>query len=111
MLCSDPEVSVLTIFPYCRIYLLVKTTIDLPDALLHEAKIAAAQRRTSLKALVEQGLEFVLHGIPVPAKADSLAKNEQDFYEIDPFNVPVLKRRGVTVTDEWVNGIRDEEGI
>jgi hypothetical protein len=33
--------------------LLVKTTIDLPDEILHRAKVAAAEHRTALKALVE----------------------------------------------------------
>lgn len=38
----------------------MKTTIDIPDELLHRAKIAAAQRRTTLKELVEAGLDLVL---------------------------------------------------
>lgn len=36
----------------------MKTTIDLPEALLHRAKITAAQRKTTLKDLVVQGLEY-----------------------------------------------------
>jgi predicted transcriptional regulator len=38
----------------------MKTTIELPDDLVHRAKIAAAERRTTLRALVEAGLESVL---------------------------------------------------
>ena len=38
----------------------MKTTIDLPEELLHRAKIAAAQRRTTLKDLVLTGLDWVL---------------------------------------------------
>ena len=38
----------------------MKTTIDLPDALLEQSKIAAAKRRTTLKKLVIEGLETVL---------------------------------------------------
>jgi hypothetical protein len=38
----------------------MKTTIDLPDDLLHRAKIAAAQRKTTLKELVQTGLDWVL---------------------------------------------------
>jgi hypothetical protein len=38
----------------------MKTTIDLPDDLLHRAKVAAAQRKTTLKELVETGLGWVL---------------------------------------------------
>jgi len=43
----------------------MKTTIDLPEDLLHRAKIAAAQRRTTLKELVVQGLEYATrHELP-----------------------------------------------
>lgn len=38
----------------------MKTTIDLPDAILERTKIAAARRRTSIKSLVIEGLETVL---------------------------------------------------
>jgi hypothetical protein len=38
----------------------MKTTIDLPDDLLHRAKIVAAQRKTTLKELVHTGLDWVL---------------------------------------------------
>jgi hypothetical protein len=38
----------------------MKTTIDLPDELLHRAKVAAAQRRTTLKDLIQTGLHMVL---------------------------------------------------
>ena len=40
--------------------LLMKTTIDLPDDLLHRAKVVAAQRRTTLKELVVTGLDWVM---------------------------------------------------
>ena len=38
----------------------MKTTIDLPEEILHRAKVAAAQRRTTLKELVLLGLQNVL---------------------------------------------------
>ncbi len=38
----------------------MKTTIDFPDDLLHPAKIAAAQRKTTLKELVLQGLDYAI---------------------------------------------------
>jgi len=38
----------------------MKTTIDPPEDLLHRAKVAAAQRRTTLKELVQAGLDWVL---------------------------------------------------
>ena len=38
----------------------MKTTLDLPDELLIEAKKKAAEQRRPLKALVEEGLRMVL---------------------------------------------------
>jgi hypothetical protein len=38
----------------------MKTTLDLPDELLIEAKKAAAEQRRPLRALVEEGLRMVL---------------------------------------------------
>jgi hypothetical protein len=38
----------------------MKTTIDLPEALLRRAKVFAAQRRTTLKELVVKGLDLAL---------------------------------------------------
>ncbi len=44
----------------------VKTTIDLPDDILHRAKVVAAQRKTTLKELVLQGLDYAItHPQPV----------------------------------------------
>jgi hypothetical protein len=38
----------------------MKTTIEIPDAIVQQAKIFAAERRTTLRSLVLQGLEHVL---------------------------------------------------
>ena len=38
----------------------MKTTIDVPDELLHRAKIIAAQRKTTLRELVVQGLDYAI---------------------------------------------------
>jgi hypothetical protein len=38
----------------------MKTTLDLPDELLIQAKKAAAEQRRTLRALVEEGLRMVL---------------------------------------------------
>ncbi len=38
----------------------MKTTIELPDAIIRQAKVAAAERRMTLRELVLQGLEHVL---------------------------------------------------
>ncbi len=46
----------------------MKTTLDLNDALLTEAKSLAAQQRTSLTRLIEEGLQLRLHARRVPGK-------------------------------------------
>lgn len=38
----------------------MKTTVELPDALVHEAKQLAAREGTTLRALVERGLRDLL---------------------------------------------------
>ena len=38
----------------------MKTTVDLPEDLLHRAKIAAVERKTTLREPVFQGLDYVL---------------------------------------------------
>lgn len=43
----------------------MRTTIDVPDELLHRAKIVAAQRKTTLKELVLVGLDYATrHPLP-----------------------------------------------
>lgn len=36
---------------------------------------------------------------------------DDPFFETDAYGVPVLKRRGVTVTDALIEKLREEEGI
>lgn len=42
----------------------MKTTVDLPEEMLHRAKILAAQQRTTLRELVMTGLSLVLESSP-----------------------------------------------
>ena len=46
----------------------MKTTLDLDDALLAKAKSLAAQQRTSLTRLIEEGLQLRLRAQRVTAK-------------------------------------------
>lgn len=46
----------------------MKTTLDLNDALLTEAKTLAAQQRTSLTRLIEEGLQLRLRARRTPSK-------------------------------------------
>ncbi len=45
----------------------MKTTLDLNDALLTEAKVLAAQQRTSLTRLIEEGLQLRLRAQQTPS--------------------------------------------
>lgn len=59
----------------------MKTTLDLNDQLLADAKALAAQQRTSLTRLIEEGLQLRLR-----AKAASNRRSE--------VQLPVFKGRG-----------------
>lgn len=57
----------------------MKTTIDLPDEIFQRTKIAAAQRGTSIKNLVIEGLKTVLNqSTPLPDEA--LARLRQGYH-------------------------------
>lgn len=59
----------------------MKTTIDLPDGIFEQTKIAAARRRTTIKNLVIEGLETILRQEAKPAPpADALARLRQGYH-------------------------------
>lgn len=58
----------------------MKTTIELPDAILERTKIAAARRRTTMKNLVIQGLEAILREEAAPAQnVEALARLREGY--------------------------------
>ena len=66
---------------YGHIYSHMKTTIELPDAILERTKVAAARRRTSMKNLVIQGLEMVLQNEVPPAQpTEALARLREGYH-------------------------------
>lgn len=83
----------------------MKTTIELPDALLTEAKSVAAKRRTTLKAMIEHALKREIRFSEGEAD-DALP------YEINSHGFPVIKKTGGTVlTSEMVYKMMDDLGI
>ncbi len=80
----------------------MKTTIDLPDELLHRAKIVAAQQKTTLKELVLFGLQTVLSsGMAVPRAGNDLADALANGHNTQPvgrlrreeiYDRPILRR-------------------
>lgn len=84
----------------------MKTTLELPDDLFVEAKTIAAKRRITLKELFTKALEKEIRP-PAPASGD-------DHFVIDEDGWPVLKRKlpkGRVVTNDFVNQLREHEGI
>jgi hypothetical protein len=63
----------------------MKTTLDLDDELLAEAKAIAARRRTTLKAIVEHALRREIQ----PAEPENPDPGK---YEVGPFGILSIKR-------------------
>jgi len=59
----------------------VKTTLDIDDALLAQAKALAVRERTSVTRLIEEGLQLRMRGNRAPARAGKPT-------------IPVLRGRG-----------------
>ena len=84
----------------------MKTTLELPDDLFVEAKTVAAKRRITLKELFTKALEKEIRPSSAPMAGDH--------FEIDQYGWPVLKRKledGLVVTNDFVNQLREQEGI
>ncbi len=83
----------------------MKTTLDLPDDLLIAAKALAAQRKTTLKAMVEHALRREI------APQEKLAPDSP--YEVGPFGILSLKKRTDGPTAEQIQHLiahqHDEE--
>jgi len=62
----------------------MKTTIELPDDLLIDAKATAAKRRTTLKAIMEHALRREIYGMKKAPPDAPFVLNEYGF--------PILKR-------------------
>jgi len=95
--------------PYYHTYAHMKTTLDLDDALLLEAKLVAVRRRTTLKALVEHALKREIW----PQANGSTNTGADELIEIGPHGLPRLVRPGAvgTLTTERVRQLMDVEGV
>lgn len=80
----------------------MKTTIDLPEDVLHRTKIVAAQQKTTLKELVLLGLQTVISsGAAVPRPGNDLADTLANGHNTQPvgrlrreeiYDRPILRR-------------------
>ena len=80
----------------------MKTTIELPDDLLIQAKAVAVKRRTTLKAMMEHALRREIH--------DATQEPEESrIFTYNEYGFPVLKKTGNTVvTNEMIYKIMEE---
>ena len=79
----------------------MKTTLDLPDDLLIEAKIVAARRRTTLKAMVEHALRREI--------APAIQLDADSPLEMNELGMLVLKKRGNPLSMEEIQHLIDHQ--
>jgi diacylglycerol kinase family enzyme len=80
---------------------IMKTTLDLSDNLLIAAKALAAQRKTTLKAMVEHALRREI------TPQENLAPDS--LYEVGPFGILSLKKRTEGLTAEQVQHLVENQ--
>jgi hypothetical protein len=88
----------------------VKTTVDLPDSLYKRARIRAAERGTTLRAVLIESLEQNLAQQP----GARVSLPSRDRFRLDEHGWPVLRRDVLdtrVVTQELVERLREEEGV
>lgn len=79
----------------------MKTTIELPDYLLAQARRTALRRRTTLKALMTHALQREV-GMDQDGSSETVFVTDED-------GLPHLPSRGVVVTGELVNRLLEED--
>lgn len=80
----------------------MKTTLELDDGLLVEAKAIAARRRTTLRALVEHALRREIR------PAAELDNPDPEKFEVGPLGFLVLKRKAnEKISYEQIQAIQD----
>lgn len=91
----------------------VKTTIELPEGLVAEAKRRAVDESTTLRELVIRGLELVVYPKQSASVAENTSAEYGQPYRLDGDGWPLLDSDvpEVVVTNEMVNQMREELGI
>jgi hypothetical protein len=80
----------------------MKTTLDLPDDLLIEAKAVAARRRITLKDMVTHALRREI------SPSCEISENVSDRLEVGPFGILRLKNTGKKVSAKTIQKLSDE---
>jgi hypothetical protein len=87
----------------------VKTTIDIPEPLYRQVKVKAAQEGVTLRELLLAAITRGLKQQP-PVEKAMVGKH----FEIDELGIPLLKRPKedkAVITEDFLNQLREEEGI
>ena len=79
----------------------MKTTLDLPDELLTEAKAVAARRKITLKEMVTHALRREI------SPAGESQAGISDRLEVGPFGILRLKNTGKKVTAQAIQKLSD----
>lgn len=106
------QVDISTGLRYCGAAM--KTTVELPDALFRQAKIRAAERGQTLRELFIEALEAALYPNGGAGPGPRSGASGGGHFEVDELGIPVLRRLkgdSTTVTTEFVNALRDREGV
>jgi hypothetical protein len=74
----------------------MKTTLNLPDDLLIEAKATAARRKITLRDLVEHALRREIR------PAAEMQNPDPEKYEVGPFGILSLKKTDTPITAEEI---------
>ena len=83
----------------------MKTTLELPDDLLIEAKAVAARRRTTLKEMVTRSLRREI------GQSDATPLAPDSPFEIGSLGLPVIKSSGRKLTaEDYQHLIDNHEG-
>ena len=94
--------------PVSLYHLLMKTTIDFPEHILHRAKTIAVQRKITLKELVLQGLEHAIRQPVTDVEAErkaraaaliaalSVGKNTEPIGRLNRDAIPFIPRISTT---------------
>ncbi|MFK7850133.1 MAG: hypothetical protein AB8D78_04060 [Akkermansiaceae bacterium] len=80
----------------------MKTTLDLPEDLLIDAKAVAARRRTTLKEMVTHALHREI------APAADIRPEDTERYETGSFGIMRLKKRGAQISDQLIAEITEQ---
>lgn len=91
----------------------MRTTIDIPDPLYRQVKIKAFERGMSLRALMISGLRREIEERSDPVTAKACAREDEAVYTTNDLGFVVLRRSGrkQVVRDEFINEMRDREGV